>query len=194
MVVGHDDVERELTRPGDGLGRRDAAVHGDQQSCATGCEPFDGLDRDAVAVLEATRQEGLDLAAEESQHLDRERGGTDAVDVVVAVHDDRTPGLDRALDQDTGLLDVAQTERVVKRAVAVEESAGDVRVAHSAADEHLGGDALEAQRVGEVAHLIGAAGRDRERRRHPLNLGPGPDAACARSGFRPRDHAPVRAR
>ena len=148
VVVGHDDVERELTRAGDGFGRRDAAVHGDQQSGAARCKRLDGLDRDAVAVLEAARQECLDLPAEKSQHLDRERGGTDAVDVVVAVYDDRTACGDRALDQRAGLLDVAQPEGVVQRAVAVEECPRDVRVAQPAAYEHLGRHALEAQSVG----------------------------------------------
>ena len=89
VVVGHDDVERELAGARDGLGRRDAAVDGDQQPGAGGCQRLDGLDGDAVALLEAARQERLDLAAQEPQHLDGERGGTDAVDVVVAVHDDR---------------------------------------------------------------------------------------------------------
>ena len=121
MVIGHHDGETELTGARHRFGRRDAAVDREQQPRAGGGELLDARDRDAVAVLEAARQERLDLGAEQPQHLDRERRGAHAVDVVVAVHDDRPPGRDRALDQRAGLRDVAQRERIVQRAVALEE-------------------------------------------------------------------------
>ena len=177
VVVGHHDVERELAGARHGLGSGDAAVDGDQQPGAGGCQRLHGADGDAVALLEATGQERLDLAAQEPQHLDGERRGADAVDVVVAVDDDRPACRDRTLDQRTGLGDVAQRERIVQRAVALEERPRRVRIGQPAPDQHLGRDTLESERTGQPAHLVGAARRDRERRGHPANLGLGPDAA-----------------
>ena len=177
MVVGDDDIHAELAGPRDGLGRRDAAVDGQQQARAGRRELLDARDRDAVAVLEATGQEGLDLGAEQAEHLHRERRRADAVDVVVAVDDDAAAGGDRALDERAGLRHVPERERVVQRAVAVQEGARAAGVGQAAPDEHLGGDALKTQLGRELAHALGAAGRDRERRGHPANLGPGPDAA-----------------
>ena len=46
--------------------------------------------------------------------------------------------------------------------------------------QHLGRDPLDAELGGELAHALGRAGRDRERRGHPANLGIGPDAAPRR--------------
>ena len=180
VVVGHDDVEPELAGARDGLGRGDAAVDGDQQPGAGRRQRLDARDRDAVAVLEAAGQERLDLGAQQPQHLDRERRGAHAVDVVVAVHDDRAAGGDRALDQRAGLGHVAERERIVQRAVAVEERLRGGRIGQPAPHEHLGSDALQAELGGELAHPVGAAGGDRERRGHPANLGLGPDAARVR--------------
>ena len=150
-----------------------------------GRQRLDGLDGDAVAVLEATGQERLDLGAQQPQHLDGERRGADAVDVVVAVHDDRPAGRDRTLDQRAGLGDVAQRERIVQRAVALEERPRRGRIGQPAPHQHLCRDPLQAELGGEPAHLVGAARRDRERRGHPANLGLGPDAAprAGRSGW-----------
>ncbi len=46
-------------------------------------------------------------------------------------------------------LHVAERERVVQRAVAVEERARRVRIGEPAPHEHLGGDALQAELGGE---------------------------------------------
>ena len=179
VMVGHDDVEPELARPRDRLGCRDAAVDGQQQPGAGQRERIDARNGHAVAVLEAVRQEGLDLGAQQAQHLDAERRRAHAVDVVVAVHDDAAAGGDRALDERAGVLHVAQRERVVQRTVAVQERPRDAGLGQTAPDQHLRRDALDAELGRERAHAVGAAGRDRERRGHPANLGPGPDAALS---------------
>ena len=177
VMVGHDDVESELAGASDRFGSGDAAVDRDQQAGATGGQRLDRLDRDPVTVLEATGEERLDVGVQQPQYLDGEGRGAHSVDVVIAVDDERPAGGDGVLDQDAGLFDIPQLERVVQRAVALEERLRRGRIGQAAPHEHLCGDALHAEFGGEPAHLVGAARGDRERRGHPANLGFGPDAA-----------------
>src|SRR5258705_362055 len=74
------------------LGSADSAADRDQQAGPTGGQRLDRLDRDSVAVLEATGKERLDLGVQQPQDLDREGRSADAVDVVIAVDDDRPAG------------------------------------------------------------------------------------------------------
>src|SRR4029079_12493621 len=100
---------------------RDRAVDGEDEPAALVGEPGERLAADSVAFVEATRQMPGDLCAELAQEESRERGGGDAVDVVVAVDADPAALLDSGTDLPTGGLHVAEQERVVRRLFPVEE-------------------------------------------------------------------------
>ncbi len=129
------DLEAERLRLGDLLDGGDPAVDGEHEPAAVFGEPRDRGAGDAVALLEPARQVPLDLRAELPERQDGERGRADAVDVVVAVHADTRAGRDRGADALDRLGHVAQQERVVRLALAVEEGAGCARVGVPATDE-----------------------------------------------------------
>src|SRR5438105_1664980 len=105
VVVGDHDLEPRRACCRYFVDGRDAAVDDDQQLSSTPREALDGRRREAVAVLESTWQKPANLSAQRAERSDKERRGTHAVDVVVAVDGDpRAPGnvtgdgLDRFLD------------------------------------------------------------------------------------------------
>jgi hypothetical protein len=79
-----------------------------------------------------------DLCAELAQEEDRERGGGDAVDVVVAVDTDPAALLDGGTDLRAGGLHVAQQERVVRRLLPIEEAARHGGIGVAAPHKHCG--------------------------------------------------------
>ena len=99
VVVADDHVQPRRPGGGDLVDGCDPAVDRDQQARSTRREPLDGRHRQAVAVFDPVGQEPPDVRAEGPQRGDHDRGGADAVDVVVAVHGDPGPGRDVALDQ-----------------------------------------------------------------------------------------------
>ena len=137
-MVGDDDVEPARRRLGDLGGGRDPAVDGQDEPAALVGEPRERLAADAVALVEAAREMPVDVGAELAQEEDGERGGGDAVDVVVAVDADPPPGGDRGADALARGLHVAEQERVVRRLLAVEEAPRVVGVDVAAPDEHGG--------------------------------------------------------
>ncbi len=96
VVVCDHHVEAELERPVHLCRRGDAAVHGHEQPGALGGQPLHGGRREAVALLHAARKVPRHARAQAPQRPHENRGGRDAVDVVVAVHDDRRAALDVA--------------------------------------------------------------------------------------------------
>ena len=91
VMVGDDDLEAERPRVLDLGDAGDAAVDREDE-----VEPLLGQPRQragvqAVALLEARRQVPVDVGAELAQQQHGERGGADAVGVVVAVDADRAP-------------------------------------------------------------------------------------------------------
>ena len=98
VMVGDDDLEAERLRLGDLLDGGDPAVDREHEPDAVGCELREGDTRHAVALLEPARQVPRDVGAELAEDEHGESGGADAVDVVVAVHADALPRLDRGAD------------------------------------------------------------------------------------------------
>ena len=133
VVVGDDHVEPARLRRGDLLDGRDPAVDGEQEAAALVGQPRDRDVRDAVALLEPARQVPFDVRAELPQRQDGERGGADAVHVVVAVHADALPVGDRRADPVDRDGHVAEQERVVRLDLAGDERARCVDVACSRA-------------------------------------------------------------
>src|SRR5207247_1617584 len=103
----------------------------------------------------------LDVGAELAQHEDRERGGADAVDVVVAVDADAAALGDRSTDARDRGGHVPKLERIVQRLFAGEERPRFVGVAVAAPDEHACRDLAEAERLCEGARLPVRARTDR---------------------------------
>ena len=66
-----------------------AAVDGDDEFGALIADLGDGLGVEAVTFLNAVRDVKLDLAAQQGDGVPEDAGGGDAVDIVVAVDDDR---------------------------------------------------------------------------------------------------------
>ena len=138
VVVGDDHLEAARRCFGD-LGRGgDAAVDGEHEAAALVGEPRERLGAHAVAFVEPAREVPVDVGAELAQEQDGERGGGDAVDVVVAVDADPPAVGDGGADPLTRERHVAEQERVVRRLLAGEEQARPLGVVVAAADEHGG--------------------------------------------------------
>ena len=138
VMVRDDDVEAAFFRLGHLGDGRDPAVDGEDEPAALVGEPGERLAADAVAFVEATRQMPGDLGAELAQEENGERGGGDAVDVVVAVDADPAALLDSGTDLRARDLHVAEQERVVRRLLAVEETARVGGIGEAAPHEHGG--------------------------------------------------------
>ena len=91
------------------------------------------------------------LGAELAEHEQREHGGADAVDVVVAVDADPLPGRDRGANLRNRKLHVPELERIVQRQLAGEEGTRLLGVAVAAPDEHACRDLAEAKLPDEGA-------------------------------------------
>jgi hypothetical protein len=128
VVVGDDHLEPACTRLRHLLDGGDAAVDGDDEPAAFVGEPRERLGAHAVALVEAAGQVPVDLGAELPEQQHGERGGGDAVDVVVAVDADAAALGDGGADPLCGGAHVAEQERVVRRLFALEEGTGRRRV------------------------------------------------------------------
>ena len=172
VVVGDDDLEPELARACD-LGRRgDRAVDRDEQSRARRRHPLDGLHRQPVSVG-AARYVPARIGPEPAQGAHEDRGGADAVDVVVAVHDDLRALRDVAEDRLAALVHAGERERVVAL-VGREEVARGLRGVVPAPREDRGrgrGDAERARELIRRGDGVGRAGPAR-RRRHRRDPAP----------------------
>ncbi len=88
MMVGNDQVDIAL--PGDRrrLDRRDAAIDRHDQLGAVIDNLPQRLGVEAVSFVDAMRNVGVHLTAEERDGMPEDAGGGDAVNVVIAVNDD----------------------------------------------------------------------------------------------------------
>jgi hypothetical protein len=151
-------------------------------SRALATQPLQRLGANAVALLEAAGQVPADLGAQRPQHQDGKRGRADAVGVVVAVHADPLAALDRGQDAVAGGAHVAEQQRVVTRALRLEEGAGGGGVAVAATQQHLSHGAADAQLPGQIQGGRLRAGIDQPSGSafiHTLMLGRGSDSDAA---------------
>ena len=156
-MVGDDDVEPAFSRLGDLGNGRDPAVDGEDEPAAFVREPGKRLAADAVALVEAAREVPVDLCTELTQQKYGERGGGDAVDVVVAVDADPASLLDGGSDLRACGLHVAEQERIVRRLLAVEEAARDSRIGVAAPDQYRGRQLRDAELADEPGLSVGRA-------------------------------------
>ena len=113
VVVRHDDVHALGDQLLDGLGVRDAAVHGDQKVRFFTSDALQKAVGDAVALAKAVRDHVVHVRADlpEEDHEDRSRGH--AVRVVVAADQDLLVISHRPGDALDGRLHVVHQERIV---------------------------------------------------------------------------------
>src|SRR5919204_3062637 len=121
MVIRHDDLEPQGPRRSDLLDRGDPTVDGDDEPASLFGETREGLARYPVSLVEAAREMPRNVGPELAQCQDGERGGADAVRVVVAVDADRLPGGDRAPDRLARRGHVSEPEGVVQRLLPGQE-------------------------------------------------------------------------
>ena len=194
VVVGDDHLHAELEGAVDLGGCRDAAVNGKDQADALGVQLLDGRNAQAVAVGEAAGQAPGDVAADLAQHEHRERGGADAVDVVVAVDADaRSGGRGGAqlLDRDGH---VAEQEGVVAGQGALDEGARGGGLAVAAAHQHGGRHLIDAERSDELLHMRGIGRADRPGALAHRGLRYGPDRMDRTGAAAPRGERAGRSR
>ena len=107
MVVGDDDVHAEAVGVRHFLDAADAAVDRNQQR-GLGGDAGDGVQVEAIALIDAVRDVGTHGAAGGLQRHDQQRRRADAVDVKVAVDADRFAAADGAQDALHGRRHVGQ--------------------------------------------------------------------------------------
>ena len=103
-MVGDDYVEPQLARPRYLVDGSYGAVHCDQQTRRASGKALDVLEPQPVAVLAAPGNEPLDVGSKVSQRTHEDRSRADAVNVVVAVNQDRRTCLDVAERELNGLI------------------------------------------------------------------------------------------
>jgi hypothetical protein len=112
-MVADNHVQPGRAGRGHLLDRGDAAVDGHQQADAAAGKALDRGGREPVAVVEAAGQLPDGIGAEGAQRADEDRGGADAVDVVVAEHGDARAARQVTADQLDRGGDPGQRERIV---------------------------------------------------------------------------------
>lgn len=90
VVIGDDEVDAEVFGFDCGVDGGDAAVDGDDDLCSGLGECFDCGFVEAVAFIDAVGDVGGDLSVwcDDSEHVDEDGGGGDAVDIVISEDDD----------------------------------------------------------------------------------------------------------
>ena len=128
VVVEHHDIQTQLDRALEGVHARCSAVDACEHPGAPVGEALDGLDGYAIAIGEATGQEGGDRTPARPEGTREDRGGAHTVAVVVTVDRDVLPPVERLPETHRGLLHAGNGTGVAQRAVRGEELACRVRV------------------------------------------------------------------
>ncbi len=114
MVVGDDHVDPRRLQVRDRRMRARSAVAGHDQRGAGGLRGAHARRAQVVAVRETMRNERHRRATERAQRAHHQRGGTDAVDVVVAVNENRLTGAHRSRQTLDGTIEIGQAFRLVQ--------------------------------------------------------------------------------
>ena len=122
MVVGDDHLETAFTRVCDLVDGSDAAVDRQENLDTVFDERVNGFAPEPVALFEAAWQEPAHVGAPVSEHGVRERGGADAVDVVIAVNADARALFDRGAQNRQRSVDIAEAGDVVRKRACLERA------------------------------------------------------------------------
>ena len=149
-MVGDDEIEAQLARPARGVGAADAAIDRYDQRHAVCVQAIDRRRLQAIAVLQALRDEMHDVGAEQLQRAaqDHRRGHT--IDVVVTVDRDALLACNRTQETIDGDAHVGEPPRIVKMIERrVQKPRGELRVAEAALAEEPRDRRRDPQRGGE---------------------------------------------
>ena len=151
VVIEHDDLGSFLAEPGDGVGGRRAAIHGQQQR---GGIFFQAILRrvpaQPVAFVHAMRQIIMDVPAERAERFQEQGGGGDAIHVVIAKDHQRFAAPAGAQETLHRRRHVREQQRVRQIPQArLQKAGGLVRLDHAAVDQALGEQGRDPQGGGE---------------------------------------------
>jgi hypothetical protein len=156
VMVADDHLHPQRSRKRDLLDGGDRAVDGDQKSRTPfGQPPYCGSAQ-SVAVPRAVGQVPVHLRTELSQRAHEHRGGTDAVDVVVAMNCDQASGARAIDDQPCGIHQAGERVQLVSL-VARQECARASWVAVATPHEHLRHHLAHMQLLAQTCHMLGPA-------------------------------------
>jgi hypothetical protein len=151
VVVDDDHVHAELAGACDLGDAGDAAVERDEEPGPLAGDALDGAGVESVPLVDAVRNVGLRWSADGVEEEGEERGGADAVDVVVAVEGDLLSLDDGAGEPLHGGGHALHPEGVREVAEIVREEPGGVlRIGDTAGDEDAGGERIEPELDGEA--------------------------------------------
>lgn len=116
VMVGDDEIDTEFFGFGCWSDGGNAAVDGDDDFGTGIGECFDRGFVEAVAFVDAVGDVGGDLGVwrDDSEHVDEDRGGGDAVDIVISEYDDGFVVGDRFEDSGRGFVEVGDHGRIVE--------------------------------------------------------------------------------
>ena len=176
MVVRDAEVDAEAAAEPGLLQRRDAAVHGEDERRALFAQGADGGLVEAVALLKAAGDVGDAVAAPAAEVVRQERGGGDAVHVVVAEDDDPLAALERPADPLDDLIHIAQEEGVRKGKIGTKKCPRSLRRVVAAAAQYSGRQRGKTSRLqpGGSPFVIGGhlPGSVFHKKTHPKNIFP----------------------
>src|SRR5262249_12918025 len=138
VVVGDDQVNAGVTGNFGRFDARDPAIHGDDQrllAVGRGTQVGDRLVVEPVSLLDAVRDVAADVGAQGLEHVPQDGAGGNAVDVVVAVDDDRLALADGQGEAVGGADQPGNEARVMQVGEpGLEEGAGGVELRGAAAE------------------------------------------------------------
>src|SRR6266542_3376560 len=162
-------------------------VVGEDETAAVVREAVERLAGEAVAFVEAAGKVPIDVGSEGAQAQEGERGGADAVDVVVTVHADPLAGPDRGTDRLDCTGHVPQQGRVVSRWLRRQERARARGIAVAPPDEDARGELAEPELARQRFHFVRLTRFDRPTAvlhgRFTLRVQSDGKGMCALSGY-----------
>ena len=194
VMVGDDEIHPEFAGAARRLGGADAAVDRDDDSGAVGVQTLDGGRLQAVAVAQPFGDEVRDVAAEQFERPPQDHRGGDAVDVVVAVHDDpflAGDGAEQAVDRRRQVGELPRILQVRQR--RPQEPIGGFRIVVAADGEQPRHHRRQVELALETRGrgLVAGPRLPDERRRHGVAMPPrgrrGPWRGTSRSAGRAAD-------
>jgi hypothetical protein len=159
MMIQHEHVHATTAQPGDGVHGGGAAIHGKQERRRKFVQAIlhAGL-AEAIAFVHAMGEIGVYLPAECGEHLSEERGGSNAVHVVIAEDDERFVPFARGEEPFDGGTHIREQKRIGEVFQAwLQEARDRLRFAEPAVEQALG----EQQRE---LHFLREKGRQRRLR------------------------------
>ena len=138
MVVGDDQIDAQLLGISGLLHGGDAVVHRHHQRIAFGGQLLQHFPIDAIAAAIPAGQHAFDLRPQIAQRLEQNRGGADAVHIIIAKNDDGLFFFDGRLQAGHRLVHVLHQEGVRERRTLPQQRLCLRRAGTAAPRQHTG--------------------------------------------------------